>query len=353
MNWRNIGSVAVLLLITAMAGAEEEASGFMWAWDVPAPDAEKYPITEHYFWDPPQDFINGGLGYSHYHRTNGEDANAIYYILIARPFVFRIGDTSTLACGLSGSVQHEFSEGDTLSMPDPVRLDWDNQTHMYSVALSFFFSSPDTGIQAYLDIGHYWGRFFMKTDQLATDLVIFDVLSEFRWRQAESGITGFFQIGFLADRLYLYGMHMVLTWSVPTGPRDVKLAEKDFINLPAPLPDVVQVQELETDPIESSFISSFFYLRAFAIDVFPHQRITFEPAIGFSHYRLNRGHSFLWGMRLNAFDIMGLSFIMDHEVNNDVADRFIFTLEVGFRFGRHVNSNANRGSQIGSANRLF
>jgi hypothetical protein len=94
--------------------------------------------------------------------------------------------------------------------------------------------------------------------------------------------------------------------------------------------------DMQEDEVHTHYVAAMLYGRAFAVDLFPDGRITFEPGMGFGYSRMSHGHSFILGGRVNIFDVLGMTLLQNFEVNNDAADRFVVTVDLGFRFGRRM-----------------
>ncbi len=309
----------------AIATQNDNIGSFIWAWEVPKDDHEKYPITEHYFWNPVQEAFAAGFGYSNSRSRRNEDGNSISYGVSMRPFAYRFDEDTTLTMGLIVAGSNQFSTSPELDAATPA--DSNTETRNYSISASFFFSAPSLGMQATLDLGYYFARIYNEADDLNQTGAVS------RFYQRERGMVGFLQVNLLKDSLYLYGLDLAISWSLPFDRSKVDVDIQDAI-----LTGGQRVEIDDAGDIRTGSFSSILYARAFAVEVFHNYRITLEPAFGFSYFANDHGHGLLTGLRLNVFDSFGVSVFQDWQFNNDVSDKFIVNVELGFRFGRRFGN---------------
>jgi hypothetical protein len=199
-----------------------------------------------------------------------------------------------------------------------------SESESFGTGISLALSWPTTGIQAFLEFGHYWNRTELESNRWTG--YPFVTYTNARAIQKERGLEYWFEVSYLTDRLYLYGITVDIYGTAPTGPREANFRYWD--------PVFEYYESSSQSPLETGAFLSMAYIRAFAVEVVPTQRITFEPAVGAAYMRQNHGHELVLGFRLNICDMFGFSWYYVWERNNDAADCSIFNLEAGFRFGR-------------------
>lgn len=336
---------ALLLLILAcppmMCGDEKEVPFAQWSWEFPEEDAQKYPITEHYFWNPQKDFFGAGFRYLHLRDREETDQDNIGFGGSVRPIIFNFGGDISLSMGAYGVYSHAWTDGSRV--PElSIASQYDVEDESYGTGVSMMLSWPATGIQCFLEVGHYWSR--SELNSKSVTVPDFQALgydyTKGRLLQKERGMEYWFEFSYLIDRLYLYGITIDLYGSAPTGPREANAR----VYIPADLQpffgDAKYIQN-SVEPTETGFFMTLAYLRAFAVEVMPKNRITVEPVGGIGYFRESHGHNLIAGVRLNMFDLAGFSWYYVWERNNDAEDSQVFNVELGFRFGRKLSGRNN------------
>lgn len=320
------------------------------AWEHPGEDAEAYPITGWFFWNPPKDMFAIGFRYLTVRTSDNADEDTLGLGLTFRPLLFNFGNSVVLSAGayLSGSLAWADStrhEPDSGAYADGlIETDTDN----YSTGLSLMLSWPKAQIQCALDIGHYWSRAEAQTKYCTIGRLLPEPLPpiEFvprRDLQKERGLEYCLEVSYLhiptADMLYLYGITLDFYGSTPTGPRSTDIRVK--------YPELGEHQHFGFAPVETGFFLALAYLRFRLFEVDPSsiveswkgiQRltVTLEPTFGIGYFRENHGHCLVLGVRLNIFEVLGISWNYVWERNNEADDSMIFNLEAGFRFGHKL-----------------
>jgi hypothetical protein len=325
--------VSAFLTSQTWCGEKEAPAFVQWAWNAPAEDVEKYPLTDHYFWNPPKDFFGAGFRYLRLRDRESADEDNIGFGGNFRPFLFNLGGDMSLTVGAYGVYSHDWTDASQIPALS-VAGQYEVEGEQFGTGLSLMLSVPSAGIQCFLEIGHYWNRGQLDTNSYQDpDLQFFGYeYAKVRQLQKERGLEYWFEISYLVDRLYLYGVTLDFYGSAPTGPREANVR----LYIPEAVQPFIGASYLQDSikPVESGFFLSLAYIRAFAVEVFPKGRITVEPVGGAGYFRESHGHTLIAGVRLNLFDFAGISWYYIWQRNNDVPDAQALNFELGFRFGR-------------------
>lgn len=331
------------------APTPEPPSFISWAWEIPDTLFSEYPITQYDSWSTAHTSMSAGIRYVHLRNWEGQDEFHMGGYANFRPVALYFGN-SLMVLGMYGAIDAVRVEGQYFLDSENPQDVLTSDNLPFGLGFSMKWSLPQYNLQMEVEIGHYWTR--VETVDKDVEFRIPQVPSvlfhgELMRRQKETGVSLYFGLSWLAERRYLSGIELNLSGSHPTGHQEVT---REIHNIgPIPLPTI----SLPDRPTRTGTFIGLIYLKAIAIDVNDivpafqskvRHSITLEPVGGITHLDYDNGYGLVAGVRLNLFELVGLSYFHSFKHRTDAADVDVFRLEIGMEIGGRLSGIKLGGS---------